>query len=84
MYCAMYFHVLDYAHYCKVNSLLLSPAYDSQQQTSDIITSLAEATNSEYLFSQGKAKMVPYYDGLEAIYDIKDDNIIAQDDDTIS
>lgn len=74
----------NYSSYCKTNSLLLSPSYDSQQQTSDIITNLAEATNSEYVFSQGKANMVPYYDNLTPVYDITDDNIIDQGENTLS
>jgi len=73
----------EYSSYCQTNLLLLSPAYDSQQQVSDNITTLAESTNSEYVFSQGIVKMVPYYDNLTPLYDITDNNLIDQGDDTI-
>ena len=72
-----------YSIYCTTNQLLISPTYDSSQQANSIITSLMETTNSEYVFSQGKAKFIPYYDGLTPIYDLMDDNIVDQGDDTL-
>ncbi|MDF2563670.1 MAG: hypothetical protein K0Q53_65 [Massilibacillus sp.] len=73
----------DYSNYCKNNSLLLSPSITSQTQASDIITAALEATNSDAVWSQGKLKLIPYYDSLNPIYDIIDDNIIGQEDNTI-
>jgi hypothetical protein len=73
----------DYSTYCQTNSLLLSPAYTSQSQAKDAIDTLMEATNSELIWSQGKAKIIPYYDGLTPIYDITDDKIIGQEDDSL-
>ena len=74
----------EYSAYCKQNSLLISPAYDSSVACTDIITQLMECTNSEYVFSQGKAKIIPYWDGLPAIYAITDKDFIDQDGDSIS
>jgi hypothetical protein len=74
----------EYSAYCKQNSLLISPAYDSSVACTDIITQLMECTNSEYVFSQGKAKIIPYWDGLPASYAITDKDFIDQDGDSIS
>lgn len=74
----------EYSAYCKQNSLLISPAYDSSVACTDIITQLMECTNSEYVFSQGKAKIIPYWDGLPANYAITDKDFIDQDGDSIS
>jgi hypothetical protein len=72
-----------YSNYCKTNSLLLSPVYGDQSACSDIISSLMECTNSEYVFSQGKVKIVPYWDGLPPNYAITDRNIINQSEETL-
>lgn len=73
-----------YSAYCKKYSFLISPSIDSQTSCSDIISNIMECTNSEFVFSQGKAKIIPYYDGLEPAYDITDNNIIDQGDNSIS
>lgn len=72
-----------YSTYCKNNSLLISPVYDDQSSCSDIIGGLMECTNSEYVFSQGKVKIVPYWDGLTPNYAITDRNIINQSEETL-
>jgi aryl carrier-like protein len=74
----------DYADYCNRNGLLLSPAYDTSTSCTDIIGTLMECTNSEYVFSQGKIKVIPYYDGLTPSYAITDKNILDQGEDSIS
>ena len=68
----------------KNNGLLLSPSYTSSTACTDIINQLTECTNSEYDFSQGKVKIIPYWDGLPANYAINDKNIVNQDGDSIS
>lgn len=73
-----------YSKYCKSNQLLLSPVYGDQTSCSDIINGLMECTNSEYVFSQGKVKIIPYWDGLTPNYAISDGNIINQDEDTLT
>jgi hypothetical protein len=72
-----------YSTYCKNNSLLISPVYTDQTSCSDIISSLMECTNSQYVFSQGKVKIIPYWDGLTPIYAITDRNIIDQGEETL-
>ena len=74
----------EYSTYCKNNSLLISPVYDSSTACTDIINSLMECTNSEYVFSQGKVKIIPYWDNLPVNYAFTDKDIIDQDGDTIS
>ena len=74
----------EYSAYCKNNRLLISPSYDSSVACTDIITQLMECTNSEYVFSQGKVKIVPYWDGLPASYAITDKDILDQDSESIS
>lgn len=72
-----------YSQYCKANQLLISPVYADQTSCSDIISSLMECTNSEYVYSQGKVKIIPYWDGLPPCYAITDTNIINQDEETL-
>lgn len=72
-----------YSTYCKNNGLLLSPTYGEQTSCSDIIGSLMECTNSEYVYSQGKVKIIPYWDNLPPNYAITDGNIINQNDETL-
>ena len=74
----------EYSTYCKNNGLLISPVYDSSTACTDIINQLMECTNSEYVFSQGKVKIVPYWDALPASYAITDKDIFDQDSDSIS
>lgn len=73
----------EYSSYCKNNGLLLSVAYDSSVACTDIINELMECTNSEYVFSQGKLKLVPYWDNLPANYAITGKDIFDQDEDTL-
>ena len=74
----------EYSAYCKNNRLLISPSYDSSVACTDIITQLMECTNSEYVFSQGKVKIIPYWDSLPANYAITDKDILDQDSESIS
>ena len=73
----------EYSTYCKRNGLLLSPVYDSSSATTDIIGQLMEVTNSEYVFSQGKVKIIPYWDNLPSNYTITERDIIDQDDESL-
>jgi hypothetical protein len=73
----------EYASYCRNNGLLLSVAYDSSIACTDIINELMECTNSEYVFSQGKLKLIPYWDNLPAQYAITGKDIFDQDEDTL-
>ena len=73
-----------YSEYCKNNSLLISPVYSDRTSCSDIINKLMECTNSSYVFSQGKVKIIPYWDGLTPNYAITDGNIINQGAETLT
>ena len=73
----------EYSTYCRNNSILLSPAYDSALAATDIIQQLMEVTNSEYVFSQGKAKIIPYWDNLPSNYTITEKDVIDQDGESL-
>lgn len=73
-----------YSAYCKNNSLLISPVYSDRTSCSDIINKLMECTNSSYVFSQGKVKIIPYWDGLTPNYAVTDGNILNQGAETLT
>lgn len=74
----------EWGSYCERNSILISPVYDTSTACTDIINELMECTNSEYVFSQGKIKIIPYYDGLEPIYNITDADIIDEGENSLN
>jgi hypothetical protein len=51
-----------YSNYCIANGLFLSLALTDQKKTSEIITDICKATNSETVWSEGKLKFIPYGD----------------------
>jgi hypothetical protein len=51
-----------YQAYCIANGLLISIAYNQQQQTSQILQDIATATNSAFVWSQGQLNLIPYGD----------------------
>lgn len=50
----------QFEHYCTVNGIYFSPAYDSQKEAHELIAALLEAANAAPVWSQGKLKFVPY------------------------
>lgn len=78
-----------YSNYCVANGLFLSPAWKEQVAANQAITHLLEITNSAPYFSEGLLKVVPYGDSaitgngvtytpnLTPIYDLTDDDFIA-------
>ena len=50
----------QFEHYCAVNGIYFSPAYDSQKEAHELIAALLEAANAAPVWSQGKLKIVPY------------------------
>jgi possible phage associated protein len=50
----------QFEHYCVVNGIYFSPAYDSQKEAHELISALLEAANAAPVWSQGKLKIVPY------------------------
>ncbi len=83
----------DYSVWCKAANLLVSPALTEQTQASDFLQQLATATNSQYVWSQNKLRVVPfcdaitggndytYYPDLTPEYDLDDDDYIVESDD---
>ena len=52
----------SWSAYCRASNILLSPFYDSQRAAADIVSDLAEATNTAPVWSEGRLKMIPYGD----------------------
>jgi Putative phage tail protein len=86
-----------WATYCRAAGLFVSPAITDQVQASDFITSLAQATNSQLVWSQKALRLVPYCDAtitgngatftpdLTPKYDLNDDDfIVSPGDDPLS
>ena len=80
-----------YVAYCQANGFVLSPALTEQIPASDFLKMMAQCTNSEYVWSQGKLSLVPYGDtaitangatftpNITPIYDLNDDDFIVSD-----
>lgn len=79
----------QYSAYCRANGLLLSPCYDSPTAVGQIITDLAQLTNTGVYFSEGVLKFVPYGDaaatghgatftpGLTPVANFSDDDFVG-------
>jgi hypothetical protein len=52
----------SWSAYCRALGILLSPFYDSQRAAADIVSDLAEATNTAPVWSEATLKMIPYGD----------------------
>jgi hypothetical protein len=52
----------DYSNYCVANGIFLSPALTEQTEAQQLLSDLAQATNSALVWSQGKLKVIPYGD----------------------
>ena len=84
----------QFEDYCKVNGIYFSPAYDSQKEAHELITSILEAANAAPVWTQGRLKIVPY--GLAEqtahgatytpppapIYDITHDDLVYTEGET--
>ncbi|WP_051516917.1 phage tail protein [Herbaspirillum sp. RV1423] len=79
----------SYSQYCIASGLMLSPAYSTQQDASQTVTSLMQLTNSAIYLSEDVVKIVPYGDqtitgyggvtfvpNLTPVYDLNDDHFI--------
>lgn len=51
-----------YEDYCIASGLLISPIYNSQGQASAMLDDISKATNSAFVWSSGKLKIIPYGD----------------------
>ena len=82
--------------YCLATGLVISPLYDSQTQSSSMLSDIAQATNSAYVWSQGLLTLVPYGDQaisanghtytppVSALYSLTDDDFLANTNITAS
>jgi type IV secretory pathway TrbF-like protein len=80
----------NFQNYCLANTLLISPFYEQQSQAAAMLTDIALATNSEFVWSSGQLTIVPYGDESasgngatytppsSALYDLTDDDFIFQ------
>lgn len=89
--------MFKYSAWCRAANLLVSPALTEQLQASEFLQQLALATNSQYVWSQNKLRVVPfcdqitvgndytYYPDLTPKYDLDDDDfIVAGGDDPVT
>ena len=80
-----------FSDFCIASNIFLSPLYDSQQEAQQVLTDLANISNSTFIWSQGKLKIVPlgdeqisdngktYTPDLTPIYDLTEDDFICDD-----
>jgi hypothetical protein len=80
-----------YRAYCIANGLWVSPAYNQQSPLSTVLSDLATATNSEWVWSAGLLTLVPYGDQditangytysapSSPQYDLSDDDFMPQE-----
>ena len=54
--------LVAYQNYCLATGLMISPSYDTQGQVASVLTDIATATNSNWVWSQGQLTLVPYGD----------------------
>ncbi|MDY7537684.1 phage tail protein [Undibacterium sp. 5I1] len=85
-----------YHRYCVSNYLFFSPAYLEQAPAHEMLTRLMTLTNSGIVYSEGQLKIIPYGDvpaaangltytpNLTPIYDLTDDDFLADGTDPIT
>lgn len=76
----------NYSNFCIANGIFLSPVYNAQSETQKALSELAQITNSEFLVSQSKLKLIPVGDetiigngktwtpDLTPVYDLNEDD----------
>lgn len=76
--------------YCLATGMLISPVYDTQQQSSQMLDDLASNTNSAIVWSNGLLNIIPYGDEslsgngatytppTSPLYDLTDDDFMPQ------
>jgi parallel beta-helix repeat protein len=82
----------DYSNYCIANGIFLSPAYTDQQEAQQRITEITNITNSNFVWSQAKLKLIPAGDtqvtgngvtwtpDLTHVYDLTVDDFLSDDE----
>jgi hypothetical protein len=83
----------DYSNYCVANGIFLSPALTEQTEAQQLLSDLAQATNSALVWSQGKLKVIPYGDSeatgngvtyspdITPIYDLTNNDFLGDNGD---
>lgn len=78
-----------YSTYCRALGLFISPAFSEQKEAREHLNEIAQLSNSTFIWSQGKLKVVPYGDeaasgygatylpNLTPLYDLDDDDFIV-------
>jgi len=79
-------------NYCLANNILLSPMFDEQKGGNDHIQDFLKTTNSSFVWSEGKLKIIPYGDStatangvtytpnLSPVYDLTDNDFVDLDE----
>lgn len=82
----------NFSDYCIASNIFISPLYDSQQETHQILTDIAEICNSTFIWTQGKLKAVPlgdetisdngktYTPDLTPLFDLTEDDFLCDTD----
>lgn len=82
----------NFSKFCIASNVFLSPVYDSQESAEQILTDIADIANSTFVWSQNQLKIVPLGDTeikangvawspeLTPIYDLTEDDFIADDE----
>ena len=85
----------NWSTYCVANNIFISPAYTEQAQASEMLQSIMQLTNSGCVYSEGVLKVIPYGDvyasangvayspNLTPVYDLTDDDFLADGGDPI-
>lgn len=78
----------QYNNYCLANNLLMSPMFDEQKPANEHIADFLKATNSAFVWSEGKLKIIPYGDTVATgngvtytpnttpVYDLTDEDFL--------
>jgi len=90
-------NLTDFGNWCTAAGLFLSPAFQEQKEAREWLDEIAQCTNSQYVWSGGTLKLIPYADavttgngvtytpGLTPVYDLTDDDFQASgDEDPVS
>lgn len=78
----------DFTNYCRAAGLFFSPSYAEQKPARDLLRQIALLTGADYVWSNGRLKIIPYADGaltgngttwtpdLTPAYDLTDDDLL--------
>lgn len=82
----------NFGTFCAASGILLSPVYDAQEEAQSVLTELAEISNSTFVWTQEKLKIIPAADekvsgngqtwtpDLQPVYDLTEDDFLDDDE----